>query len=90
MDISVRESCIRCGLCHIACEDTAHQAITAGRLDGRRVYEVMEEACVGCNLCLHVCPAPGTISMKRVDAGGPKLTWPEHPNNPMRTCDAAE
>ncbi len=85
-----QDTCIRCGLCHIACEDTAHQAITAGRLDGRRVYEVMDEACVGCNLCLQVCPVPGTISMKRVDAGGPKLTWPEHPNNPMRTRDAAE
>lgn len=84
-----QDTCIRCGLCHIACEDTAHQAITAGRLVGRRVYEVMEEACVGCNLCLHVCPVPGVISMKRVDAGGPALTWPEHPNNPMRR-DAAE
>src|SRR3546814_11120739 len=30
------EKYIQCGLCHIACEDTAHQAVAAGREDGKR------------------------------------------------------
>jgi dihydropyrimidine dehydrogenase (NAD+) subunit PreA len=76
--------CIKCGLCHIACEDTAHQAIAAKRIDGERRYEVIERECVGCNLCLHVCPVENCITMKRVDDGGPPLDWTQHPNNPMR------
>ena len=51
-----QELCIKCGRCHIACEDTSHQAITAEREDGKRHFEVIDEECVGCNLCQHVCP----------------------------------
>ena len=29
-----QETCIKCGLCHIACEDTSHQSIAALRVDG--------------------------------------------------------
>src|SRR6185437_1539021 len=49
-----QEKCIECGRCHIACEDTAHQAITSMK-NGRRHFEVKEEECVGCNLCVNVC-----------------------------------
>src|SRR5690349_1130229 len=35
------ETCITCGLCHIACEDTSHQAIAKERVDGRRRYRVI-------------------------------------------------
>ena len=55
--------CIKCGLCHIACEDTAHQAIAALRADGAARYEVIEAECVGCNLCRHVCPVEDCITM---------------------------
>ncbi|HTW27686.1 MAG TPA: NAD-dependent dihydropyrimidine dehydrogenase subunit PreA [Acetobacteraceae bacterium] len=82
--------CIRCGLCHIACEDTSHQAIAALRVDGKRRYEVIDAECVGCNLCYHVCPVEGCITMESQATGKPKLTWPEHPNNPMRVAEAAE
>ncbi len=51
-----QDLCIKCGLCHIACEDTAHQAIAALRVAGARRYEVIDKECVGCNLCLYVCP----------------------------------
>jgi dihydropyrimidine dehydrogenase (NAD+) subunit PreA len=77
--------CIKCGLCHIACEDTAHQAIAA--LQPRR-YEVIEAECVGCNLCHHVCPVENCITMQPRPTGAPPMTWKEHPNNPTR--EAAE
>ena len=51
-----QDLCIKCGLCHIACEDTSHQAIAALRVDGERRYEVIDAECVGCNLCVHVLP----------------------------------
>jgi dihydropyrimidine dehydrogenase (NAD+) subunit PreA len=80
--------CVKCGLCHIACEDTAHQAIAALRVDGARRYQVIEAECVGCNLCHHVCPVENCITMQPRPTGTPPMTWKEHPNNPMR--EAAE
>ncbi|MGJ8663595.1 MAG: NAD-dependent dihydropyrimidine dehydrogenase subunit PreA [Marinicella sp.] len=78
------ESCIECGRCHIACEDTSHQAISfAVAEDGKRTFTVIDDECVGCNLCQHVCPVPECISMVPVENGLPEMTWPEHPLNPM-------
>ncbi|HLB81130.1 MAG TPA: 4Fe-4S dicluster-binding protein, partial [Dongiaceae bacterium] len=73
-----------CGLCHIACEDTSHQAIAALRVDGRRRYEVIEAECIGCNLCQHVCPVPGCITMVEIDTGKPYMNWTQDPRNPHR------
>jgi len=78
-----QDRCIKCGLCHIACEDTSHQAIAAQRVDGARRYEVIDAECVGCNLCLHVCPVENCITMKEIDNGKPFLTWKDDPRNPM-------
>ncbi|MGD8664235.1 MAG: NAD-dependent dihydropyrimidine dehydrogenase subunit PreA, partial [Desulfobacterales bacterium] len=50
-----QDLCIKCGKCHIACEDTSHQAITH-TVDGERKFVVKDEECVGCNLCVGVCP----------------------------------
>ena len=87
-----QDACIKCGRCHIACEDTSHQAITSMK-DGVRHFEVIDEECVGCNLCVNVCPVEGCISMEPLAAGavdqrtGKTVTddygnWTEHPNNP--------
>ena len=84
-----QDLCIQCGLCYIACEDTSHQSIRALKDDGQRRYEVIDQECVGCNLCMHVCPVEGCITMVEVDNGKPYMNWTTHPNNPMRQ-DAAE
>ncbi|MEZ5847528.1 MAG: NAD-dependent dihydropyrimidine dehydrogenase subunit PreA [Geminicoccaceae bacterium] len=90
-----QELCIQCGRCHIACEDTSHQAITS-TVDGVRRFEVIDEECVGCNLCVNVCPIPDCITMERMTSGTDPRTgepiheeyanWTTHPNNPMRTA----
>ncbi len=69
--------CIQCNLCHIACEDGAHQCIPFTELNGSRYPVVDEGECVGCNLCALVCPVPGCISMVRLDSGSQPLTWRE-------------
>ncbi|MBT5861325.1 MAG: NAD-dependent dihydropyrimidine dehydrogenase subunit PreA [Gammaproteobacteria bacterium] len=91
-----QDSCIKCGRCHVVCEDTSHQAITH-TVNGERHFEVMNDECVGCNLCVSVCPVDNCISMERLTAGndprtgaaisGEVLNWTEHSNNPMRKTD---
>lgn len=87
-----QDACIKCGRCHIVCEDTSHQAITS-LVDGERHFEVIDEECVGCNLCVSVCPVENCITMEQLPAGsidkrtGEKVkdtygNWTEHPNNP--------
>lgn len=87
-----QDLCIKCGRCHIACEDTSHQAITH-MVDGVRHFEVKDEECVGCNLCVNVCPVEGCITMQPMTPGSvdPRTdkvvpaqyaNWTTHPNNP--------
>ena len=81
-----QDQCIECGRCHIACEDGAHQAIRIGAgPNGHRTFTVIDDECVGCNLCLHVCPVENCIEMKPVANGLPSVSWPNHPLNPLRT-----
>ena len=91
-----QDSCIECGRCHIACEDTSHQAITSTK-DGKRHFEVKEDECVGCNLCTLVCPVPDCITLRTVAPGEVDLRtgktvqathadWTTHPNNPGRVA----
>jgi len=84
-----QSACIKCGKCFAACEDTSHQSIAALRVDGGRRYEVIEDECVGCNLCAHVCPVQNCITMVAVETGLPKLTWKDHANNPASPNFAA-
>ena len=85
--------CIQCGRCHVACEDTSHQAI-AREKDGLRHYEVIDGECVGCNLCVNVCPVENCITLRSLPVGtvdprtgrpvAPYANWTTHPNNPSR------
>jgi dihydropyrimidine dehydrogenase (NAD+) subunit PreA len=70
------DKCIHCNLCHIACEDGAHQCISPVVPGVRDTPVVDEESCVGCNLCSLVCPVDDCITMTRVDnATAPAETW---------------
>lgn len=90
-----QESCIKCGRCHIVCEDTSHQAIWSEK-DGQRHFEVNDAECVGCNLCVSVCPVENCITMEHQTDGVDARTgqpinpeygnWTTHPNNPMRVA----
>ena len=68
-------------------------------VDGRRHFEVIDEECVGCNLCVTVCPVENCITMAPLAAGTlDKRTgtpvdpgygnWTTHPNNPGRVLAA--
>lgn len=85
-----QDLCISCGRCHIACEDTSHQAIT-NMVDGARKFEVIDEECVGCNLCVNVCPVENCITMEQIHGVDSRTgesispdyaNWTTHPNNP--------
>jgi len=89
-----QDLCISCGRCHIVCEDTSHQAITS-TVNGARRFEVIDEECVGCNLCVSVCPVDSCITMQQQTTGVDARTgkainsayenWTTHPNNPAST-----
>ncbi|MFP4405432.1 4Fe-4S dicluster-binding protein, partial [Rhodosalinus sp.] len=92
-----QDSCIKCGRCYAACEDTSHQAIS---MSPDRVFEVIDAECVACNLCVNVCPVEDCITMERMAAGAvdPRTgemvrddyaNWTTHPNNPA-AAKAAE
>ncbi|MEO6332461.1 MAG: 4Fe-4S dicluster-binding protein, partial [Gemmatimonadaceae bacterium] len=74
-----QSKCIKCELCWTACEDGAHQAIRRyPRVNGEPVVEIIEEACVGCNLCAQVCPVQGCISMQHVPNDHPPVSWKQY------------
>lgn len=80
-----QDTCIQCGRCYIACEDTSHQSIAKlVEAGGAKRYEVIEDECVGCNLCQITCPVQDCISMVPQDTGQSYMSWNEDPRNPFR------
>src|SRR6056297_118802 len=60
------DKCVGCGQCYIACYDGAHQAID---WDEETRRPTINDDCVGCHLCLNVCPVedcitPGEVKFK--------------------------
>ena len=59
------DRCLGCGRCYISCRDGGHQAI-AFDSETRRP-QLLAKNCVGCHLCILVCPADAiTPAQKRV------------------------
>ncbi|WP_312043618.1 4Fe-4S dicluster-binding protein, partial [Anaerotignum sp.] len=53
------KKCVGCGRCYISCYDAGHQAID-WNTEKRRPE--LNEKCVGCHLCLNVCPVANCIT----------------------------
>jgi len=54
---------------------TRARAVAAAGQRGAHIVWVDETECIGCNLCSHVCPVPGCITMKDVTNGAPFESW---------------
>ncbi|HUF57157.1 MAG TPA: 4Fe-4S dicluster-binding protein, partial [Thermohalobaculum sp.] len=92
-----QDLCIKCGRCFAACEDTSHQAVGMTVTNGERKFEVLDDECVACNLCVDVCPVEDCITMVELEPGtvdprtgetvrAEPADWTVHPNNPGRVA----
>ena len=55
----LHKTCVGCGRCYISCRDGGHQAI---RLGDDRKPGLDASRCVGCHLCVMVCPTGSIVS----------------------------
>ena len=86
-----QDLCIKCGRCHIACEDTSHQAISA-KIDGERHSRSTTPNASAATSASLVCPVENCITLVHKTEGvdprtglaydRPPLAWTAHPNNP--------
>ena len=68
------KKCVGCGRCYVSCYDGGHQAID---WDAKKRRPVLNDECVGCHLCLNVCPVKDCITPGEIEwKGRPKKTRP--------------
>lgn len=56
----IRSNCVGCGRCYVSCQDGGHQAIKFEN----RIPSLDPKKCVGCHLCVLVCPNYAIVSSK--------------------------
>ena len=59
----MKDACAGCGRCYVSCFDGGHQAIDWDE-EARRP-RLNTDKCVGCHLCLNVCPVMDCITFMR-------------------------
>ena len=88
-----QDLCIKCGRCHIVCEDTSHQAIAARSTASASSWSTTPNASAAISASI-VCPVEDCITMVPLQPGeidprtGTRVepgyaNWTTHPNNPM-------
>jgi dihydropyrimidine dehydrogenase (NAD+) subunit PreA len=50
------------------------------------VPRILDEECVGCNLCALACPVEDCITMREVNTGMPPMTWNERVRQQASSC----
>ncbi len=64
-----RNKCLGCGRCYLSCYDGGHQALIQHQVTGKPA--MLADKCVGCHLCVAVCPvkaiSKGTRIAKKVN-----------------------
>lgn len=59
-----RSKCVGCGRCYLSCYDGGHQALRQDAVTGKPIMDAKE--CVGCHLCVTVCPVQAISQGTRV------------------------
>jgi dihydropyrimidine dehydrogenase (NAD+) subunit PreA len=60
----IKENCIGCGRCYIACRDGGHEAISWD--EQSRTPQISTEKCVGCGLCILTQPVDHCLELRRL------------------------